>query len=106
MVLEGVDVVVLLINWLLGVGYIVDYVFNCWVFENYVYFVLVNCVGEECGFKFVGKSKICELNGGNLVFVDYVDEVILIVEVDFVILCNKYLVRVFGKYEIDCFKDC
>lgn len=105
MALNGADLVVLPTNWPPGAGYTADYVPNCRALENHVYFLAANRVGVERGFEFVGKSKICEPNGGNLAFADHNDEAILIAEIDPEVSRNKHLVRVPGKHEIDRFRD-
>lgn len=105
MALDGAELVVLPTNWPPGAGYTADYVPNCRALENHVYFLVANRVGEERGFQFIGKSKICEPNGSNLAFAEHDREEIIYADIDPEVARNKHLVRVPGKHEIDRFRD-
>ena len=65
----------------------------------------VNRVGEERGFRFIGKSKICHPDGYDLAFANHDREAILIAEIEPAIARNKHLVRVPDQHEIHRFAD-
>jgi 5-aminopentanamidase len=103
--LQGADLIVLPTNWPPGAGCTADVVPNARAMENYVYFASVNRVGEERGFHFIGKSKVADPDGRDLVFANHDHEEIFVADIDFHRPRNKHLVRVPGKHEIDRFKD-
>lgn len=105
MSLAGADLIVLPTNWPPGAGYTADYVPNCRALENHVYFAAANRVGDEMGFHFVGKSKICEPNGGEIASANHDREAILVAEIDPAVARQKHLVRVPGKHEIHRMND-
>src|SRR5215469_7251945 len=61
--LEGADVIVLPTNWPPGAECTAEFVINTRAMENNVYYVAVNRVGNERGFRFIGHSKICDPRG-------------------------------------------
>jgi 5-aminopentanamidase len=73
--------------------------------ENNVYYMAVNRVGNERGFRFIGQSKICDPRGHVLAEAPHENETILYAEVDPVFARQKRVVRVPGKHEIDRFAD-
>ena len=105
MALQGADLIVLPTNWPPGSECTSDFVINARALENHVYYAAVNRVGSERGFRFVGKSKICEPNGTVIDEAQHEDEAILYAEVDVERSRNKHLVRVPKKHEIDRLAD-
>jgi predicted amidohydrolase len=103
--LAGAELIVLPTNWPPGAGCVACYAVNTRAMENHVYYLAVNRVGEERGFRFIGQSRICEPNGNTLASADETSETILYAEIDPAIARNKHLVRVPGKHEIDRFAD-
>ncbi len=103
--IKGADVLVLPTNWPPGALAAADVIPNARSMENHAYFISVNRVGSERGFDFIGKSKICDCDGIDIVFENHQNESIFIAEVDSSIPRNKKLVRVPGKHEIDRFED-
>ncbi|MEE2639635.1 MAG: carbon-nitrogen hydrolase family protein [Planctomycetota bacterium] len=103
--LEGADLLVLPTNWPPGSLAAADVVPNARAMENHTYFMSVNRVGSERGFDFIGKSKICDPDGMDLVFENHADEIIFYAEIDPLVSRQKKLVRVPGKHEIDRFED-
>ncbi len=105
MALAGADLIVLPTNWPPGAEATADYVINARAMENCVYYMAVNRVGTERGFRFIGRSKICDTNGNPLDDAPHEDEVILYADIDTANSRKKRLVRVPDKHIIDRFAD-
>ncbi len=103
--LQGADIVVLPTNWPLTSGCTADFVPNCRALENNIYFAAVNRIGEENGFQFIGKSKICAPNGRELAFANHDKFEILRAEINPLIARQKHLVHVPNQHEVDRFAD-
>ncbi len=103
--LLGADLLALPTNWPPGAETIADYVVNARAVENGVYFIAVNRVGTERGFRFIGKSKIVNPSGNTLAEARHTEEEILYAKIDPPLARNKHVVRVPGKHEIDRFAD-
>jgi 5-aminopentanamidase len=103
--LLGADLVVLPTNWPPGAETTAEYVVNARAVENNVYFMAVNRVGTERGFRFIGHSKIADPHGNTLAEARGSQERILYAEIDPHIARRKHLVRVPGKHEIDRLAD-
>jgi predicted amidohydrolase len=70
-----------------------------------VYYLAVNRVGTERGFRFIGQSRICDPWGNTIASAQGTGEEILYAEIDVARARNKHYVRVRGKHEIDRFAD-
>lgn len=103
--LQDVDLIVLPTNWPPGAGSTADFIPNARALENNIYYMAINRVGEERGFRFIGKSKICHPDGYDLAFADHENAAILMAEFDPSVARNKHLVRVPDKHEIHRFAD-
>ena len=103
--LKGADLIILPTNWPPGADTFAEYVPNARALENHVYFMSVNRVGEERGFKFIGTSKFCLPTGRAPSFGGTEDECVVGGSVQPHITRNKRLVRVPGKHLIDRFAD-
>jgi predicted amidohydrolase len=73
--------------------------------ENVVYAMAVNRIGEERGFRYIGRSSIAAPDGSVLAFASPDREEILLADVDPERARRKRLVRVPGLHEIDRFAD-
>jgi 5-aminopentanamidase len=73
--------------------------------ENVVYAMAVNRVGEESGFRFIGRSSIIDPSGKALAFASPDREEILFADIDTDLSRQKRLIRVPGKHEIDRIAD-
>jgi len=73
--------------------------------ENHVYSAAVNRVGEERGFRFIGRSRMCDPTGATVAVSSDDEPTVLWMDVDVARARNKHLVRVPGKHEIDRFLD-
>lgn len=103
--LGGADLICLPTNWPPTSGLAADVLPNCRAMENHVYYMAINRVGEERGFSFIGKSKICDPRGVAIAFADHSNEEILYGEVDPEWARNKHLVSIPGEHEVDRMKD-
>lgn len=103
--LLGADVLVLPTNWPPGAENTAAYVTNTRALENHVYFMAVNRIGEERGFRFIGASKICDPAGTTLAEAGATEENILYAETNLAYARNKRIVRVPGKHIIHRFQD-
>ena len=105
MALDGADLLILPTNWPPGADTFAKYLPNARALENNVYFLAVNRVGVERGFRFIGQSRLCDTNGNSMVDGPEEGESILVAEIDLLRARNKQLVRVPGKHVIDRFAD-
>jgi 5-aminopentanamidase len=105
MALDGADLIVLPTNWPPGAECTAEFVINARAMENHVYYLAVNRVGTERGFRFIGQSKICGPHGEVLAEARHENEAILYAEIDPALARRKRVVRVPGLHEIDRFAD-
>ncbi len=105
MALAGADVIVLPTNWPPGAEEFALHAIPARGMENVVYYVAANRVGEERGFRFIGLSRIVDVNGRTLALADGESETVLIAEIDPSRARRKKLVRVPGRHSIDRFAD-
>lgn len=103
--LNGADLIVLPTNWPPGAECTSECVVNTRALENAVYVAAVNRVGEERGFPFIGRSRICDTNGHTLAFAPTTDPTVLYADLDLSRSRNKHIIRVPGKHEINRFAD-
>ncbi len=105
MALAGADLICLPTNWPPGAETTADFAINTRALENNVYYLAVNRVGTERGFKFIGHSRICAPSGHTLADSPHDHEEILYAEIDPAVARDKHLVRVPNLHEIDRFGD-
>jgi predicted amidohydrolase len=103
--LLGADLLLLPTNWPTHSECAATHMIACRAFENVVYAMAVNRVGEERGFRFIGHSSIAGPNGEILLAAGPESEEILNVEIDPARARQKRLIRVPGKHEIDRIAD-
>jgi 5-aminopentanamidase len=63
LMLRGADLVVLPTNWPTGAASTVKYLVQARALENHIYYAAVNRVGTERGFRFIGQSRVVDVNG-------------------------------------------
>lgn len=103
--LDGADLLILPTNWPPGAETFARYLPNARALENNVYFMSVNRVGTERGFRFIGNSKICDPNGNPLSEACHEDEAVLRATIDLGCARSKRLVRVPKEHVIDRWAD-
>jgi predicted amidohydrolase len=105
MSLDGADLLILPTNWPPGADTFAKYIPNARALENNVYFLSVNRVGTERGFRFIGQSRLCDTNGNTLREASENEETVLCGQIDLAKARNKRLVRVPDKHIIDRWQD-
>jgi len=105
LMLQGADLVVLPTNWPAGAESTVKHLVQCRALENHVYYAAVNRVGEERGTRYIGQSRIVNINGDLLASAEPDDETILFAEIDPERSRNKQIVRIPGKYMLHRVND-
>ena len=103
--LQGADLLLLPTNWPPGADTFARYLPNARALENNVYFMSVNRVGTEKGFRFIGNSRICDPNGNPIADAPHENECILKAKIDVAWARNKRIVRVPKEHVIDRWAD-
>ncbi len=105
MALAGADLIVLPTNWPPGAETTADHAIPTRALENAVYYCAVDRVGRERGFRFIGKSRICDIHGNVLAEADHTEPAVLYAEIDPAKARSKRIVRVANEHIIDRFED-
>lgn len=105
MALAGADLVVLPTNWPTGAETLAEHGIATRALENAIYYAAVNRVGEERGFRFIGRSRICDPTGKTLTVGRQDAEEILYADIDPEKARRKTIIRVPGKHLIDRLAD-
>ena len=100
LMLAGADLIVLPTNWPTGAMATPKYLVPARALENQVFFAAINRVGQECGFTFIGRSRIVDCRGEPLAESTDDRETILYAEIDPAIARNKHVVHIPGQYEL------
>jgi predicted amidohydrolase len=105
MTLLGAELLVLPTNWPRHSECAAEHMMICRAMENVVYSMAVDRVGEEAGFRFIGRSSIVDTTGAVLAQAGPDAEEILFADIDPARARVKRLVRVPGLHEIDRIAD-
>lgn len=105
MTLQNADLIILPTNWPTGADCVAEHVINTRAMENGIFYCAINRVGEERGFQFIGKSRICGPAGETLATSTGTDEEILYATFDPTRARNKRVDRVPDKHVIDRLAD-
>lgn len=105
MTLDGADLIVLPTNWPPKSECAAAHLPNTRALENVVYYMAVDRVGEERGFRFIGESSIADTTGATIARCAGTEEGILLADIDPETSRTKRLIRVPGKHEIDRIRD-
>lgn len=100
--LKGAELIVLPTNWPQGAETSADHIAIARAAENRVFVATCDRVGEEHGFRFIGRSKIVHVSGRVLAAAGDAEEV-LIADLDLAEARQKRTVTIPGKYEVDVF---
>lgn len=103
--LLGADVVVIITNWPEGVEFTPEHTLVTRAYENNVFHIAVNRVGEERGVKFFGMSKIVDCTGKTIAEGKRYEEDILYAEINPALAREKHRVVIPGKFEADIIRD-
>lgn len=99
--LLGADLVVLPTNWATNARKMAELVSAARGWENHIYYLAVNRVGDESGFHYIGLSSAADYLGNVLHFAHEDAEETFTLEVDPVAARQKRVVVCTGTYEID-----
>ena len=100
LMLLGADLVVLSTNWPTGAMSTVKYLVQPRALENQVYYAACNRVGEERGFRFIGRSRIVDPSGELLASSEDDSPTILYAEIDPARAREKHIVKIPKIYEL------
>jgi predicted amidohydrolase len=103
--LLGADLIVLPTNWPPGAEEFAEHGIITRALENHVYYLAVDRVGEERGFRFIGKSRLVDPLGRTLAVGSASEEEMLLAEIEPARARQKRIVRVPGKHIIDRIAD-
>lgn len=103
--LLGADLVVLPTNWPAGAESTVRHLVQCRALENHVYYAAVNRIGTERETRYIGQSRLVDVNGELLAVASEEEETILTAELDVSRPRNKQVVRIPGKFILHRFND-
>ena len=103
--LLGAELLVLPTNWPTHSECAAEHMMSCRAMENVVYAIAVDRVGQESGFRFIGRSSIVDTGGNRMAFASPDREEILYAEIEPAKARQKRLVRRPGLHEIDRFAD-
>lgn len=101
----GADLIVLPTNWPPGAECLACSGISTRAMENAVYYLAVNRVGTERGFRFIGQSSCCAPDGSTLAVAAGADEQALYADIDPARARRKLFIRVPDKHEIDRLAD-
>lgn len=99
--LLGADLIVLPTNWATNARMMAELVSPARGWENHVYYLTVNRVGDEAGFTYLGRSSAADYFGNVLHRSPEGAEDIFTIEVDLAAARQKRQVHCHGVYEID-----
>ncbi len=103
--LLGADLVVLPTNWPAGAVRTAEIVVPTRALENHIYYAACNRIGEERGFRFIGRSQIVACDGAHLASSQDAEPAILYAQIEPERARQKRIVNVPGKYELDRLAD-
>ncbi len=98
--LLGADLVVLPTNWPTGAAPVIK-LGEARALENHIWYAAVNRVGEERGFRFIGRSRVIDPDGEVLAEAKGEGEEIVLAEIDPERARHKRVVKIPGVYEVD-----
>jgi predicted amidohydrolase len=105
LMLRGADLIVLPTNWPTAALGTVKYLIQARAAENRVFYAAVNRIGTERDFRFLGMSRIVNVNGELLAASDDDRPAILYADIDPAQARDKHIVIVPKEYELDRMRD-
>jgi predicted amidohydrolase len=103
--LRGADIIALPTNWPTGADTAPEFMVRARAFENRVFVVACNRVGQERGASYIGRSCIAAPNGKHLADASALDEQVIYASVNVEDARQKRLVVTPGEFEMDFFND-
>ncbi|HEV3144409.1 MAG TPA: carbon-nitrogen hydrolase family protein [Gemmataceae bacterium] len=105
LMLLGADLVVLPTNWPTAAESTVKHLVQSRALENHLYYAAANRIGSERRTRYLGQSRIVNVNGELLASAGPDEETILFAEIDPAVARNKQIVRIPGKYQLNRLAD-
>jgi 5-aminopentanamidase len=99
--LLGADLVVLPTNWATGARKMAELVSAARAWENHIYYLSVNRIGDESGFHYIGMSSAADYLGNIIHFAGEDVEELFTFEINPKAAAQKRVVHCHGTYEID-----
>ncbi|MEP0767019.1 MAG: carbon-nitrogen hydrolase family protein [Fimbriimonadia bacterium] len=103
--LRGADAILVPTNWPEGAESSPHFLAPARANENRLYVIASNRVGEEAGFRFIGKSGIWGFDGKPIAFADHADETILTATIDPEKARQKRVIVKPGEFESEPLAD-
>ena len=103
--IKGADIIVLPTNWPEGIEFIPECVVPTRARENVVFYVAINRIGEERGFKFFGGSRIVHCFGSPLADGKKHEADILYADIEPSAAREKHIVNRPGEWEVHMLND-
>ncbi|HYL99507.1 MAG TPA: carbon-nitrogen hydrolase family protein [Blastocatellia bacterium] len=103
--LLGADLILLPTNWPKGAWRTAEFIVNARANENHVNLAAVDRVGTERGWKFIGRSKVVDVNGDTIVEGSADNEEVLYADIDVKQAAQNKVVISKGQYELDRLGD-
>lgn len=100
--MKGAELILVPTNWPEGAIVSAEHIAIARAAENRVFVATCNRVGEERGFRFIGRSKIVGIDGELLASAGE-EEAVLTADLDLSLAQTKKRVVIPGEYETDCF---
>jgi 5-aminopentanamidase len=105
LMLLGADLVVLPTNWPEGSQGTVRFLIQARALENSIFYAACNRIGQEQGFRFIGRSRIIDVSGELLAASDGDQPAILFAGIDPARARDKRIVKIPSLYELHRTKD-
>ncbi len=103
--LRGADIIALPTNWPSGADTAPEFMVRARAYENRVFVVACNRVGEERGARYIGRSCVAAPSGRHLADASPTAEQVLCAGIDVAEARQKRLVIAPGEFEMDFFSD-
>jgi predicted amidohydrolase len=103
--LNGADIICIPTNWPESAEKSSDIMCPARAMENHVFIIAADRVGEERGYRFIGRSKIIDPLGNVIAAADHNEEAIVLAEIDPEAARDKNVVKRAGEYELPIFES-
>lgn len=103
--LSGADIICVITNWPESAEASSDIMCPARAMENHVFVIAADRVGEEMGYRFIGRSKIIDPRGKVMASADHADEAVIVADIDPSSARDKRIVKQPGKYELPLFES-
>jgi predicted amidohydrolase len=98
--LLGADLVVLPTNWPTGAMATIPLA-QARALENHIYYAAVNRIGEERGFRFIGRSRLIDCDGNLLAEASPDSAEVILASIEPEMARRKRVIKIPGQHEVD-----